>query len=247
MVKLNGRWPLIIPEHRAVRPEWSMLDGWEGERLLAIHRAITDDVGNWKQPLVYYVGAEEGDMCGLIASWGARLVMFEPNRRVWPNIRAIWEANNLLKPCGTWVGFAGHETTGVVEFIDKDWPSCSDGPVIGDHGFCNLHERTDIPSVTIDDYVRVTDLVPTDISIDVEGSEGRVIDGAVDVIREHHPRIWLSGHPEFMLQNWGAWTNVHMGHPEYLLDLRTRLVREFGYSETLLSYEHEVHLMYEVM
>jgi FkbM family methyltransferase len=239
-VKLNQRWDLILPEHRAARPDWHVLDGWEGPRLLAMSEMIGPG------SVVYYVGAEEGDMCGLIASWGAEVAMFEPNSKVWPNIRAIWDANSLPAPIGCWVGFAGHEDHGTSPPPGPDgWPDCAHGPVIGDHGFCQLDERPDIPSIRLDDFAEATGTVPTDISIDVEGSEGRVIDGAKRLLTEHHPRIWLSGHPEFMLQHWGEWTAEHQGRPEYLRDLRNRLC-DHGYRETLLSYDHEVHLMYEV-
>lgn len=237
-VRLNGRWDLVLPEHRAARPEWRVLDGWEGARL----KAMSERIGPGS--VVYYVGAEEGEMPALCASWGARVAMFEPNPLVWPNIRAIWDANGLPSPAGLFVGFAGHETRDMHVEERDGWPLCAHGPVIGDHGFCNLEERPDLPSVTLDDYAARTGLIPTDISIDVEGSEGRVIDGATGLIADHHPRIWLSGHPEFMLQHWGDWTQEHRGHPEYLGDLRRRL-RVAGYVETLLAYDHEVHLLYE--
>jgi FkbM family methyltransferase len=238
-VVLNGRWDLILPKHRADRIEWHALDGWEGARLLAMSERIGPG------SVVYYVGAEEGDMCGLIASWGAAVAMFEPNPLVWPNIRAIWEANQLPAPLAAVPGFAGHETRAPAIHLGS-WPDSATGPVIGDHGFCNLEERPDLPSVRLDDFAEATGTVPTDISIDVEGSEGRVIDGAEQLITAHHPRIWLSGHPEFMLQHWGDWTERHRGHPEYLGDLRRRL-RDHGYQETLLGYDHEVHLMYEAI
>jgi hypothetical protein len=61
-----------------------------------------------------------------------------------------------------------------------------------------------------------------------------VLEGAERVLREHKPKIWLSGHPEFMLQQWN----------ESLYSLR-HWIKEFGYKETLLDYEHEVHLFYE--
>lgn len=238
-VRLNGRWDMILPAHRAARPEWHAVDGWEGARLLA----MSERIGHGS--VVYYVGAEEGEMPALCASWGARVCMFEPNPLVWPNIRAIWDANGLPFPAGVFVGFAGHETVGDGCTDPGCWPGCAYGPVIGDHGFRNLDERAeDAAAITLDDYAARTGLIPTDISIDVEGSEGRVIDGAAGLISEHHPRIWLSGHPEFMLQHWGDWTQQHRGHPEYLGDLRHRL-RTSGYAETLLAYDHEVHLLYE--
>lgn len=239
-VKLNGRWPLLLPEHRAARPEWSALDGWEGARLLAMSERIGPD------STVFYVGAEEGEMGALCALWGAQVALFEPNDRVWSNVRAVWRANDLPAPAGWFVGFAGHEDRPGDVVARDGWPECAYGPVIGDHGFCQLDERPDIPCIRLDDYAARTGLTPTDISIDVEGSEGRVIDGAERLITEHHPRIWLSGHPEFMLQHWGTWTAEHQGRPEYLRDLRNRLI-DHGYVETLLSYEHECHLLYEAL
>jgi hypothetical protein len=75
---------------------------------------------------------------------------------------------------------------------------------------------------------------PTAISLDVEGSEWRVLGGAERVLREHKPKIWLSGHPEFMMMYW----------KEYLYDLR-QFIKGIGYKETFLDYQHEVHLYYE--
>jgi hypothetical protein len=70
--------------------------------------------------------------------------------------------------------------------------------------------------------------------LDVEGSEWRVLEGAERALREHKPKIWLSGHPEFMLQQWN----------ESLYNLR-QWIKGLGYQETLLDYQHEVHLFYE--
>src|SRR5882724_6033705 len=87
---INGKWQLLLPKHRADRPEWKT--GWEVERLDALRASIEPG------KLVFDVGAEEGDMSALYALWGAQVVLFEPNERVWPNIRAIWEANRLELP-----------------------------------------------------------------------------------------------------------------------------------------------------
>jgi hypothetical protein len=75
---------------------------------------------------------------------------------------------------------------------------------------------------------------PTAISLDVEGSEWRVLGGAEKVMREFRPKIWLSGHPEFMMMYW----------EEYLYDLR-QFIKGIGYIEHLIDYQHEVHFYYE--
>lgn len=228
--KVNGRWNIILPEHRAVRPEWHSPGGWERARLDSIHETTKNG------DTVYYVGAEEGDMCGLLALWGAELVMFEPNPLVWPNIKAIWDANNLPDP-RIFNGFAANKTTpDAWENFGYGFPSAANGEVISNHGFKNLCEADGtIEMIKIDDLVAGTmDLEPDMISLDVEGAEWEVLRGAEQTLLKHHPRIYLSLHPEFMYEI----------YKEYAFDLRNWL-KNMGYKETLLDYQHEVHLMYE--
>jgi len=103
---LNGEFKIILPKHRADRPEWYTDKGWEQARLK--HMSQTTKDHDW----VYYVGAEEGEMCALLKMWGANIIMFEPNDRVWPNIKAIWEANNLDMSDIVIPGFAANKTSG---------------------------------------------------------------------------------------------------------------------------------------
>lgn len=118
---INGKWTLLLPEHRAARPEWAT--GWERERLDSMHEHLTrlvdeagdathvfgDDGGHfeYRPPVIVDVGVEEGDLTALYSLWGCDVVMVEPNPKVWPNARAIWRANNLRQPVSGWVGFAG--------------------------------------------------------------------------------------------------------------------------------------------
>jgi FkbM family methyltransferase len=183
-------------------------------------------------------------MCALIQKWGAEVVMFEPNPLVWPNIKAIWDANKLAPPLATFAGFAANETSdGAFGSLGKYlWPESTSGPVISDHGFKNLCEVDGtIPMIKIDDIDRVlldhNDRLkkPVDmITMDVEGAEIQVLWGAEKTLRKYHPRIYLSLHPEFL------WQIYH----EYSHDLR-EWIKAIGYKETLLDYQHEVHLLYE--
>jgi len=226
-VKVNGKWDILLPDHRAARPEWTSESGWEKARL--DHINATTKPGD----IIYYVGAEEGDMSGLLAQWGAVVVMFEPNPLVWPNVKAIWEANQL----DTGVVYDGFASS-----IDsEDWQSGLttiediEGEMIPDHGFKNLCEVDGtIPQVKLDTYSDFFGIFPDMISIDVEGAEFEVLKGAEKVIDEHHPRIYLSLHPEFLWQIYEIYSN----------DVRQWL-RDKGYKETLLDYQHEVHLVYE--
>jgi hypothetical protein len=42
--------------------------------------------------VVYYVGAEEGEMPALCQMWGAEVVLFEPNPKVWSHFPLLWTA-----------------------------------------------------------------------------------------------------------------------------------------------------------
>lgn len=237
-VTVNGKWEIILPDHRADRGE--VWDWWEAERLASMHEHL--DPGD----VVYDVGAEEGDMPGLWASWGCQVVMFEPNPKVWPNIKAIWEANEFPRPLACFVGFCGdREYDPVSERLDGtgwyflDWPPAADGPLIGDHGFLNLSERPDVPVIRIDQVARMSThpgiplRPPTAITIDVEGSEFQVLSGANETLREHRPLVWVSIHPDFMAE-------MHDTHPDQIHSLMATL----DYRGKMLADDHEQHWFY---
>lgn len=230
---INGRWPLLLPDHRADRPQWPW---WEATRLAHMHHHL----GNGGH-VVYDIGAEEGDLPALWASWRNGVVLFEPNGRVWPNIKAIWEANELGEPWATFVGFAaaerGEDAWGAfrgaryVAIGSSVWPDCADGVLIGDHGFCNLAERTDLPRVDIDTIAAGRwAQPPTAMTIDVEGAELEVLHGAEQVLRGHRPLVWVSVHPAFM---WDMYSHVPGDLDAYM--------RGLDYEPTYLCTDHEEH------
>jgi len=251
MVKtlLNGKWWLTIPKHRADRPAWHSAKGWERVRLDAMHDVI--EPGD----IVIDVGAEEGDMSALCAKWAGPtggIFLVEPNPRVWPNIRAIWDSNNDLAHVVDWfVGFAAAETrldppndnvTAVAERVlvanGIDWPKCAFDEVIGDHGFRHLAQEADAtPQTRLDDFINkgVTHgSVSIDvITMDVEGSEFEVLKGAYDILANDRPVVFVSIHPAFL---WDLYrtqtTEIH--------DWMTRL----GYESQLLTIDHEEHWVF---
>ena len=230
--KLNGKYDLILPEHRAARPEW--ITGWEVERIEAMMADLS--AGD----TVFDIGAEEGDISALLAQKigpTGRMVLFEPNPKVWPNIKAIWEANELRQPCGYYVGFASDVTDenppnlNVDQEIKDGWPVCAYGPLIGDHGFRHLAQEADAtPQITIDEYCERTGIYPTLITMDIEGAELRALQGARNVLATCKPVVYVSVHPPVLKELYNS-TPAEIDNYMYSL----------GYRRDRLATDHEVH------
>ena len=229
-VIVNGEFEITLPDHRAARPEWYEPKGWEKPRL----RHMSENISSGD--VMYYVGAEEGEFAALCQMWGAEVVLFEPNPKVWSHFPLLWSANNLDLPIVCIPGFASDKINNLSRIYYNEWPPEVNYVIEAAHGFKELYlEGETYGQITIDSCVYDHGIKPpTAISLDVEGSEWRVLGGAERVLREHKPKIWLSGHPEFMLQQWN----------ESLYNLR-QWIKGLGYTEIILDYQHEVHLYYE--
>lgn len=223
--RINGAYDIVLPAHRAARPDWYTEKGWEKERLA--HMKSTTSEGD----LVLYAGAEEGEMPALLQMWGAQVWMAEPNELVWPNIRAVYEGNDLEAPSNSYVGFFGKDNSHNWRegLTSNQWPACAYGEVIHDHGFKELRAPGVRPVVAIDSL----GATPNMITMDVEGSEWEVLQGAEYTIRDHKPRIYLSLHPEFLIDQYG----------KYSREVRNWII-DWGYTEELLSWDHEAHFVY---
>lgn len=230
---INSRWSMKLPAHRAARPEWSTAEGWERARLDAMY----DYIG--AGDIVYYCGAEMGEFPALCQTWGAYVYLFEPNPAAWPSIKAIWDANELEPPALCFAGFASNESSidvaaGGSMLTTNAFPSHVDAQIVEAHGFKELYlEAAHYPQVTIDEIADAFS-PPTVICFDVEGSEWPLLRGASQTLIHHHPTLFASIHPEFMFHQWG----------EYSADLRA-WIKNFGYRETILDYQHELHCLYE--
>jgi FkbM family methyltransferase len=230
---INNRWTLLLPEHRHNRLEWPW---WEATRLAAMNQYIHEG------DVVIDVGAEEGDFPALFAQWGAELILIEPNPLVWPNIKAIFEANGYSdRVIGSFVGFASDtsaEPTGdglsIEEAFVSSWPACADGAVIGNHGFRHLAQETDTtPQETIDNIVDRFGRAPTHITMDIEGSELTALRGATRTMTEHRPYVWVSVHKDTMM-------DFYCANPDEVY----KLMEEHKYERIFLTYDHESHELF---
>jgi len=232
---INGAWELLLPAHRAARPHWGAWTdptgkphfGWEVERLRSLNRNIH------AQDVVIDVGTEEGDLSGLLASWQATMVLIEPTCQSWPNAKAVWETNSLPMPLACFHGFVDYFDDPHTEIQQGSWPECANGPLIGDHGFCRPEERPDIPHIRTDTLVHRLGITPDIITMDVEGAELRVLEGAKNTLIQYVPLVYISLHPEFM--------QAHYGHTPAQLDA---FMRDLGYHDIYLGTEHEIFYLW---
>ena len=236
-VKINGVWPMVLPESSA--DEWigNMAhhhNSWEMPRLRKLEEYIKANPGC----VVMYIGAYKGDMAALLQTWGAKLIVMESTPAFWTLIKETWKLNKLDDPVGFFSGLIGREPNEpfTKEFLTT-WPKRDAEYVEGHVGFTHLAESKDdptFPRITIDEFVRVTGIVPDVITMDVEGSELEILYGALDTIEKHKPSFMLSVHPEFMFHN----------HGTYERELHD-LLRDRKYDFEWLDYDHEHHWWYE--
>lgn len=215
-----------LPSHRAI--QWLRDPSFERERIRTMAQVI--------QPtdVVLDIGAEQGDMSALIASWvpDGGVILVEPNDKVWPCIRATFEENklplNMPGPLGSFVGFCGASGEG---YAPGGWPDCADGTIDPAAGFCHMAEQSDIPVATVDGLARKTTYAPNVITIDVEGAELEVLKGACDTLTLHKPEVFVSVHPAFMRHHFDQ-------RPQDVFDL----LEHYGYRCHVIGADHEVHV-----
>jgi FkbM family methyltransferase len=229
LTKINGKYELFLPEHRAMRPEWKIENGgWEVSRIEAMLQRIT------KRDVVFDIGTEEGDISALIAKYtGCQMVLFEPNDRVWSCLKATWEANDLFRPLEFFSGFIGSVGK---EGVMTEWDDIKMDELIVDHGFKQLYESyPSVPVARLDDWCVASGTYPTVITMDVEGSEFEVIKGAKEILREHSPLIFMSIHGAFMHEHYGQ----HIGD-------MLKFIHDCGYRHEVIELDyHELHVLFE--
>lgn len=245
MTRVNDRWDLLLPKHRAERPGWPW---WERDALHALWCCIRPG------DVVWDIGAEEGDLACLYASWGAKVCMVEPSPEAWPWIRATFEANDLAdKVSAMYCTLVAPKTNGFEAGMERfkspaaglwhNWPDAADGPLVPDHGFRHLSEAlTEMPRIALDDLARLptgrpesyTSFEPDVIVMDIEGAEYQALLGAEVLLHEIRPTFAISVHPEFMRER-------YRDTPDDLLVL----MELAGYEARYLGFTHEYHWIFK--
>lgn len=224
---INSRWTMNLLPHRAELMNWPF---WEKERLAAMYDAIRPGDN------ILDIGTEQGDMSSLFASWAGsngHIILVEPSIGFWPNIKATFEANNIV-PAMCFQVLAGNQTDKDWQFNNDNglWPLVAQGETSANEiGFTHLNEKNRVLEVKIDDmHLPHIDI----ITMDIEGSEYEALQGAEQTILKDKPILFISVHPEFM------WREHHHS-PD---DLHVML-NKWGYDATYLAFDHEQHWIYK--
>lgn len=212
--------------------EWDAVAGdsnWERARLTSMLTTL--------QPgdVVYDIGAEHGWMSVIlgIRVGGENMVLVEPSQEFWPNIKLGWEKNGLLTPLATAQAFAGDELAPSGVHV-MGWPPDANGPECGAMAYRHPnHHAESIQTVSIDFITLATGRPPKGITIDVEGAELGVLQGAWHTLRNDRPNVWVSVHDDLMRRDFGT-------SPAELITY----MRQLDYRMVDLGYDHEHHMYF---
>lgn len=189
-----------------------------------------------KGDIVYDVGAEQGDMTAMLAMKGARVVAFEPSPVMWGHIKKNF-TNNNLELLDYYVGFVSDKTDESKSNYDdtnkKGFPACAYDKLDYNRQFRHMRESSNITKqITLDDYYERTGHKPTLITIDVEGTEYRVVKGMMKVLDECQPIVYVSVHDD-LLAGYGNWFHDLWG-----------LFNQLSYKGYYLGHDHETHMVF---
>lgn len=148
--------------------------------------------------VLYDIGANVGLYTLVAAKRGVHVVAFEPAPANHASLRRNLAHNHLSSVHV--IPLALGETRGRARFFTSGTDAASQinslsGDVVARYG--RSRRVIDIDIARLDDTAR--DLPPPDvIKIDVEGAEGAVLRGAVQILREHGPVLSIELHPGAM-------------------------------------------------
>lgn len=216
---VNGRFPLVVPDHVAV---WDAIDHHEVERI--DHMLDRLQLGM----VLYDIGAEHGWMSALLARYGVggfNVVLVEPTPHFWANIKRCWDYNGLERPEAMICARVGAESRNC-QLMATWWP----GTAFDDESPATAYAapRLDEPVTTIDEIATFC-RPPDAITIDVEGAELEVLRGARKTLELHMPLVWVSVHHDLLEERRQRASEIH------------HLMHQLGYQGHLIAVDHEEH------
>lgn len=225
--ELNQRpdWTFWVPDNVA---NWDAIHNWERERLASMEAYLKPG------DVLFDIGAEHGWLSAIYGTFvgHAQMVLVEPSPFFWPNIARVWYLNHFDTPRATYNAYAGASVNGEHPTGDP-WPSATAGEECDAQAYVNLaHENLhNLSTITVDSMTERD--TPRGITIDVEGAELLVLQGASETLRIDRPLVWVSVHDDLMARDYGH-------DPVALFDL----MAEHRYDATLLAIDHEAHWLF---
>jgi FkbM family methyltransferase len=190
-------YKMKLPDWLAI---WDVFAGWEFEHVLSMREHLKEG------DILFDIGAEIGWQSVLFSKMvGAKnMVLIEPSSELWPNIKATWEKNCEEKPLHCYDGFFSDKTTSNALMPLHLFPLASKGSLVKSLSYRNISEHSEPTQITLDDYVKATGIIPNALTIDVEGAELLVLQGAEQTLKNYDLKIWLSIHPELIRKNYNV-------------------------------------------
>lgn len=141
------------------------------------------------EDIVFDCGANMGLFSAAAALRCKEVYSFEPMSLVRKNLKEVQNLyNNIhIVPYGLW------STNDIVVFNQKDNPGASS--VLQYDNICNKTLYTEQCSlITLDYFISKTNIIPTFIKMDIEGSEVQLLEGAQECINNYSPKISIALH-----------------------------------------------------
>lgn len=245
MINYHPEWTFVLPDSIA---DWDAITHWERERLASMQDNLRHG------DVLFDIGAEHGWLTAVYGSFVGHenVVLVEPSPEMWTDIRKTWAANNFPDPRFAFVGFLGAKVMDNPpvkvkkvrnkEVVQFEWPECAhlDGPESGAMAYRIMGKHTEVPITTVDRIVEETGIIPTALTIDVEGAEWEVLRGALNTMVQHRAKLWVSVHPDLMLENF----NPRPDGEEFRIEEFFAWVESHGYKRIYLGTDHEQHHLF---
>lgn len=217
-------YEFILPRPLA---DWDVFDYWEKERFASMKKHLKQG------EVLFDIGTEQG-WCNLIYAefvGPENMVLIEPTYEFWANIRKTWEKNYNVPPLACYWGLFDNQTRDDYDKGFDIWGKVTDEKIIDRNKYQYIHESTsDITHIELDKYVDETGIVPDALTMDVEGAELHILQGARETLKKYKPKVWISIHPDLGERDYGV-----------TKDDVLRFMELLGYKGEHLATDHEEH------